>query len=209
MLAWKAILAALVIFVAGVASGVMGVVLYRTQTQPQPPRMPGGPPSPWLSQRMDFMRRMGDRLELTEEQRKRIDEILRASQQRSRDLWEPLAPKFKEEMEQTKKLIDAELTPEQRQKAEIIQKERFSGPPGQRPQNRWRDGDGSRMREWGPGRDHNPGERGGFPPPPGPGPGPGPGGPPEDPNGNPPGTPPPPDAGQAPSPAPDSLPRSE
>lgn len=163
MFAWRPIAAALVIFVAGVVSGAMGMQLYRARTQTPPPRMPGGPPSPWLSQRMDFMRRMGDRLGLSDEQRQRIDDILRQSQQRSRELWEPLAPKFKEEMERTKKLIDAELTAEQREKAEIMHRERFSGPPGERGPGRWRDGEGPRPRGRG-------GERGlgdyGPPPPP-------------------------------------------
>jgi hypothetical protein len=136
--------------------------LYRARTQALPPRMPGGPPAPWFSQRMDFMRRMGDRLGLSEEQRNRIDAILRESQQRSRELWEPLAPKFKEEMERTKHLIDAELTAEQRAKAEIIQRERFSGPPGERGPGRWREGEGTRPRSRG--SDRNPSEYGPFPP---------------------------------------------
>lgn len=165
MFAWKPIAAALVIFVAGVISGAMGTQLYsRAKAPSPPPRMPGGPPSPWFSQRMDFMHRMGDRLGLSEDQRQRIDEILRQSQQRSRDLWQPLAPKFKDEMERTKKLIDAELTVEQRQKAEIYQKDRFSGPPGDRPQGRWRDGDGSRSRGRGPERNGPPDHEIGPPP---------------------------------------------
>jgi hypothetical protein len=128
---------------------------------------------------MDFMRRMGDRLGLSEKQRERINEILRESQQRSRELWEPLAPKFKEEMERTKKLIDAELTAEQREKAEIIHRERPGGPPGERGPGpgRWRDGDGQRgdgqrgdgQRFRGRGPDRAPNEPG--PPPPGPPPG--------------------------------------
>ena len=165
MFAWKPILAALVIFVAGVVSGGMGMQLYRARLQATPPRLPvggGGPPSPGFSQRMDFMRRMGDRLGLSEAQRTRIDEILRDSQQRSRELWEPLAPKFKEEMERTKSLIDAELTAEQRAKAEIFQRERPPGSPGDRGPGRWREGDGQRPRGRGPER--NPSEYGPFPP---------------------------------------------
>lgn len=169
---WKPIAAAAVIFVAGVVSGAMGMQLYRSRAaQPPPPRMSGGgPPSPWFSQRMDFMRRMGDRLGLSEQQRERINEILRESQQRSRELWEPLAPKFKEEMERTKKLIDAELTAEQREKAEIIHRERPGGPPGDRGpgSGRWREGDGQRgdgQRFRGRGPDRGPDEVG--PPPPG------------------------------------------
>ena len=170
MLPWRPIAAALVIFAAGVVSGAMGMQLYRAKVQQPPPtRLPGGPPSPWLSQRMDFMRRMGDRLGLSEQQRQRIDEILRESQQRSRELWEPLAPKFKEEMERTKKLIDAELTAEQREKAEIIQRERPPGMPGDRGPGRWREGEGQRFRGRGPER--NPDEYGPFPPSPEPAPG--------------------------------------
>lgn len=169
MPSWKPIVAALVIFVAGVVSGAMGMQLYRAKSQALPPRMPGGPPAPGLNQRMDFMRRMGDRLGLSDQQRARIDEILSESQKRSRELWEPLAPKFKEEMERTRKLIDAELTPEQREKAEILHRERFSGPPGERGPGRWRDGEGPRPGGRGPGR--NPTEIGPFPPGPEPGPG--------------------------------------
>lgn len=163
MIPWKAITAAVVIFGAGVLSGAMGVQLYRAKTELRPPqRVPGGPPGPWVGPRMDFMRRIGDRLGLSDEQKQQIDQHLRESQQRMRELWDPLAPKFKEEMERVRRAIDAELTPEQRQKAELIQSERHQGPPGDRPPGRWGDGQGPRSR-----RGQEPGAPpGGLPAPP-------------------------------------------
>lgn len=155
MLPWKAITAAIVIFVAGAVSGSMAARFYRPQPRrAMPPALPGGPPMPWVGQRLDFIRRLADRLDLTATQREHIDRFVRESQQRMRELWEPVAPKFKEELHRLRKQIDDELTPEQRVQFQQLHKQRSSGTNGEHPANRWREGEAQRRR--GPGADPPP-----------------------------------------------------
>ena len=122
---WKPILAALVIFAAGVVTGGLTVGLRR---QPAGPRWaaPGqGVPRPWLTQRLagqqgDLFRRMERQLALTPEQRQRLETIVRESQERIRTLADDLAPKTREELRRMRARIREELTPEQRRKFEKI-----------------------------------------------------------------------------------------
>jgi Spy/CpxP family protein refolding chaperone len=153
---WKVVGAAVVIFGAGVISGSVATRLYQNYTKPPlPVRPPGGPPPPWVGQRMDFLRHMEEALGLTAAQRNRIDQLIKESQQRTRELWEGFSPKLKAEMERLKAAVDAELTPEQRAKAEELHKQRMNRPRGERPPGRWPEGQGPRR--WGPGM---PGEGG-------------------------------------------------
>lgn len=147
VLPWKAITAALVIFAAGAVSGGMAARYYRAQyRRAMLPALPGGPPMPWVSLRLDYIRRLADRLDLTAAQRERIDRYVRESQQRMRELWEPVAPKFKAELHRLRKQIDDELTPEQRAQFQRLQKPRPPGVSGERSSNRWHDGDSPRRR---------------------------------------------------------------
>lgn len=150
--------AAVVIFGAGVISGSVATRLYQNYTKPPlPTRPPDGPPPPWVGQRMDFLRHMDEALGLTAAQRDRIDQLIKESQQRTRELWESFSPKLKAEMERLKAAVDAELTPEQRAKAEELHKQRMSRPRGERPPGRWPEG--QRRREPGkPGEGGPPGE---------------------------------------------------
>lgn len=147
---WKVVGAAVVIFGAGVISGTVATRLYQNYTKPPLPlRPPGGPPPPWVGQRMDFLRHMEEALGLTAAQRDRIDQLIKESQQRTRELWEDFSPKLKAEMERLKAAVDAELTPEQRARAEELHKQRMNRPRGERPPGRWPEGQGPRR--WGPG----------------------------------------------------------
>lgn len=158
---WKVVVAAAVIFVAGVVSGSVATRLYEARTKRPPgPPVPGGPPSPWVGQRMDFLKFMGDRLGLSPEQREEIDRLIKETQQRTRELWEPVAPKLQEEMRRLKDAVDAVLTPEQRAKAEELHKQRFSRPPGERGERPGRWGDGSNPRRRSPGSPPDPDGRG-------------------------------------------------
>lgn len=150
--------AAVVIFGAGVISGSVATRLYQNYTKPPlPMRPPDGPPPPWVGQRMDFLRHMEEALGLSAAQRDRIDQLIKESQQRTRELWDGFSPKLKAEMERLKAAVDAELTPEQRAKAEELHKKRMNRPRGERPPGRWPEGQGPRR--WEPGK---PGE-GGLP----------------------------------------------
>lgn len=143
---WKVILATLVIFGAGVLSGTLGTRLYQQKNEPPKPAFGPGGPGP---DRFDFLRRWGDRLDLTAEQREKIDRLVRESQERVRALWEPVGPKIQEETRSVRARIEEVLTPEQRAKFEAMSKDRFrrGGPPtgepgGEQPPWRRREGPG-------------------------------------------------------------------
>lgn len=143
---WKVILATLVIFGAGVLSGALGTQLVRRQPEPPKPAFGPGGPGP---ERFDFIRRWGDRLDLTAEQRDKIDRLVRESQERVRALWEPVGPKIQEETRSVRTRIEEILTPDQRAKFEEMSRDRFrrGGPPpgvpsGDQPPWRRREGTG-------------------------------------------------------------------
>jgi Spy/CpxP family protein refolding chaperone len=126
---WKPILAALVIFAAGVVTGALTLDLR------QPPWNPAiGPRSEsnrkpyasarWDVQLRDISKRMEEQFDLTRDQRDRITAIVRETQSRMKALWEDVAPGTREEMRQMREKIRAELTPEQRKKFEAIFKQR-------------------------------------------------------------------------------------
>lgn len=124
---WKVILATLVIFGAGVVTG--GLLVHQTQRpagrplpmfgggQPQPGQ-PGqfGQRVPPTEQRMEFLRHLTRQLELSPEQREKVETIIRDSQQRTKNLWEPVAAKMGEELRKTDDRIREVLTPEQQRK---------------------------------------------------------------------------------------------
>jgi len=125
MKAGKVIAVALVIFLAGVVSGAMAAQLYRAKARQPPVALyPGGPPAPWLRQRVEFMHHLGRRLSLNPEQRARIDALVLESQQRLRALWSPLEPQAKEEIRHLRRRMAAELRPEQSARFEALLHER-------------------------------------------------------------------------------------
>lgn len=140
---WKAILAAFVIFLAGLASGGLAVRLYSNAAQkPKAPTIAGKPPTPWSAQRVDFIRRMGPKLDLTKEQQEKIDSILHESQQRMHKLWEPLAPQAEAEMADVRKRIDEVLTVAQHERFQKLLKERPARTAGETSGWRRRDARG-------------------------------------------------------------------
>lgn len=128
MNAWKAILAAVVIFCAGAVSGGLLVKLYSTPSPPsrhhgKPPGMERGPG--W-DQKTSFLRKLQTQLDLSEDQSKRIEVILNESQERVKKLWDQVAPTAREEFHRTQDRIRQELTPEQQVKFEALLRERKS-----------------------------------------------------------------------------------
>ena len=114
---WKAIFAAIVIFGAGVVTG--GTLLWRLHSnslatsRPTAESASSGQFSSPGGMRWEFLRRVQRELDLTPEQRERIDKILKESQERTRKLMEPIAPEFHAESKRTKEEFRAVLTPEQ------------------------------------------------------------------------------------------------
>lgn len=129
MSAWKVILAALVIYAAGVFTG--GFAVKHTQTAPV--RLPSGPVFPGsdiFQQR--FLERMKRELLLTPEQIKRLQTVFRESRERMKTLWEIVGPEMNAELRDVREKIRSELTPEQREKFEVLLKARRhpTGPAG-------------------------------------------------------------------------------
>jgi hypothetical protein len=123
--AWKPILAALVIFVAGAATGGLVVRLHQDSPRVHPPVAVtiAGP-----VMRMEFLKRIEKQLNLTPLQREHIEGLLRESQERMKMLWEPIAPKASAEFEHVRERILAELTPAQQIRFEELSHQR--GPHG-------------------------------------------------------------------------------
>jgi hypothetical protein len=124
---WKVILATVVIFSTGVVTGGLAVRC----TQFLRPHRTGqhstnGHPaqaySPGFS-RFEFLKRVQDTLDLTPEQREQADKLISDSQERIKKLWEPVTPKFREELHQTKAQFRALLTPDQQTRFDQLWKQ--------------------------------------------------------------------------------------
>ncbi len=112
MKAWKVILAAVLLFTAGATTGVALTRLrVRAKVRSEAERRSPLPAIAW--QRYEFLRRAQRDLKLSDEQKSRIEAKVKDSQERFRRLWEPIAPQAREEFEQLRAQIRAELTPEQ------------------------------------------------------------------------------------------------
>lgn len=120
---WKVILAAAVIYAAGIVTGGLAVKFNSSSSAP-PPK--SSPPS-FGRQRGDLAERMQHELGLNGDQRTRIEEILRSSHERTKQLWDSIAPQANEEHRRVREQIRALLTPEQMEKYEQIFKPRSRG----------------------------------------------------------------------------------
>lgn len=111
------VLATVVIFAAGVITGGM---LVKQTVRPGP-----GPQPPF--NRFENARRAVNQLNLTPEQRGRIERILRDNQERIADYFQILEPDMQGAFRQMQADIRAELSPEQRKRYEE-QLQRFRRP---------------------------------------------------------------------------------
>ena len=118
MKAWQVILATMVIFGAGVVTGGLFVKHVGHVQNPHPPAnaAPHNAPAPWHLQRVEFIRRLEKQLDLSPDQRKRVEDIMRESQERTKPLWEGIGPQLREELKNVREQIRAELTPQQQKK---------------------------------------------------------------------------------------------
>jgi hypothetical protein len=111
---WKVILATLIIFAAGVFTG--GLVV--KDTRKAPPRK-----EPQVM-RTEMLRRLTRELQLTPEQRTKVDAVLQESNERTKILRELLQPELQAEYRKAVDDITAELTPEQHKKLDDLLKQR-------------------------------------------------------------------------------------
>ncbi len=134
MNSWKVILATLVIFASGVVTGGL-LVVYSGRSFVARPQRPGtARPAQTVSpggMRLEFLRRMQRDLDLSPDQRERIDKILKESQEHTRKLMEPITPALKEEFQHTKEEFRQVLTTEQRARFDELFKHQ-QHPQGQR-----------------------------------------------------------------------------
>jgi Spy/CpxP family protein refolding chaperone len=177
---WKVILATLVIFGAGVLTG--GLLVHQTNRVPGRPFPSFGPGQPQLGQagqpnqfgsqrippneqRMELLRHMTRQLELSQEQRKKVERIISDSQTRTKTLWEPVAAKMNDELRKTDDRIREVLTSEQQQKFDEMRARMREGREGQKMMNRPGGGPGGPGGPNGPGGPGNSGPQGGTRPP--------------------------------------------
>lgn len=147
MNSWKIILAALVIFGAGVITG--GLLVNHVKDKPagdaegsnpgpgnhvptdnhagRPPEVP----LPRLAEKLskEFVRHLNDTLHLTPEQRDAIAKIVAEGQERNHVLWTNVAPQMRKVMQDVNEEIRAQLTPGQLKQFEELMKQR----PARRP----------------------------------------------------------------------------
>lgn len=129
---WKVILATAVIFGAGVLTGGLlvnyvnhphsktahratgSVVAHPPTNNAAPARFPEIP-APRLAEKMSkqFVQQLSETLQLTPEQRGKIEKIIAEGQDRNREIWTNVAPKMRAVMQEVNQQIRAELTPEQ------------------------------------------------------------------------------------------------
>jgi Spy/CpxP family protein refolding chaperone len=120
------------------------VVKYAAQTPVHQSR-PGGQGSNRVQPisaggiRIEFLRRAERDLNLTPAQREQADKILAASQERSKKIMEPVQPKIREELQDTREQFRAVLTAEQKTRFDELlkqqqQQQRQHRPPPRNPE---------------------------------------------------------------------------
>ena len=134
------------VFFAGVAGtlGVLRIVEHREEpaawaprNRPGPERfpgrMPGGAPGPFSElARMEFTERLADRLELTEDQRTRLEEVMDARRERTEELMRTVLPLLRGQTDSLQAEIEDILTPEQLETFRAFEdRARFRGRRGQ------------------------------------------------------------------------------
>jgi hypothetical protein len=147
----RIVLAALMIFAAGVLTGGVGagltgrILRERPRREVSPARVEPRPiiPSALISQaagssnqsagtpvkgpgnaQLEAMTRWTRELDLEGDQRERIQVILKGAQVRLRDLWAPMAPRARGEIEAARIEIEALLSPSQRQRWDEVRRRR-------------------------------------------------------------------------------------
>ena len=122
---WRVILAAAVIFLAGVATGA---VVVRTYAPKIVKRTHISPPLPiGHDRRQEYISKLDRELQLTAEQRTQVEGILAGSQERMKQIWAPMEPQVKEEYRRTRREISEILNPEQQAKMKQWRKDKDSG----------------------------------------------------------------------------------
>jgi Spy/CpxP family protein refolding chaperone len=119
----------MVIFACGVMTGAMVTRTVASKAEDRPPaavtapaRMPGGAVA-------QMQKVLDKQLDLSADQRDQIGRIMKASQERTRPLWEKIAPQMADEIKNVRGEIREVLTPEQWKKfVELMKRNRKPKP---------------------------------------------------------------------------------
>lgn len=143
---WNIILATIVIFGAGVVTGGLLVshVTHVSPSRPVSELKPAGTanevPGPLRAQVLSkqFVQKLNDKLDLTQQQRQQIQKIIAQGQQKTRDLWKLVGPDFQLIWRDTRQQIRQVLTPEQKKEFETLMKQQrrpmsTNAPPARLP----------------------------------------------------------------------------
>jgi len=118
---WKIILATFVIFAAGAVTGA----LFTKSTRPAPTVADQRDPLLFPYHVQDrFLGRMQSELDLSPEQRTRIDRIFGESRERMKIMFDLIGPELKAELRHVHERVRTELNPDQRDKFERLIKQR-------------------------------------------------------------------------------------
>jgi hypothetical protein len=148
--AWRVILAALVIFAAGVVTGGLTVRLSQNNVPARPTQGPVGLGPFRQRGDMELLDRMQRQLYLSGAQRTRIEQILHDNHERMKQLWESIAPQAQAERRHVNELIRGELNADQQKKFDEVFKSRGPNHLGDERRRRgeeWRDQKPSRKPE--------------------------------------------------------------
>jgi Spy/CpxP family protein refolding chaperone len=118
--AWKVILATLVIFCAGLVVG--GLVEKRIAAAAPPPAVASSRPG--QTRLTSLLRRMDRELALTSEQHAQIEKIVSACQEKTRELYKPVALEMSSQTAAACQQIRDLLTPDQQTKFDTLSKTR-------------------------------------------------------------------------------------
>jgi len=122
---WKVILATLVIFIAGLVTGAVGV---KGILKPTGPGNRGYEPmQPWML-RENFRAELDRRLNLSPDQNERIERAMHEGQERVKEIWSLVGPEMQAELRAVREEIRRELTPDQRRRFDELMRDRKMRP---------------------------------------------------------------------------------
>ena len=122
---WKVILATLVIFIAGLVTGAVGV---KGILKPTGPGNRGYEPmQPWML-RENFRAELDRRLNLSPEQNERIESAMHEGQERVKEIWSLVGPEMQAELRAVREEIRRELTPDQKRRFDELMRDRKMRP---------------------------------------------------------------------------------
>ncbi|MFN0068893.1 MAG: hypothetical protein ACKVYV_14805 [Limisphaerales bacterium] len=130
---WQVIAAAVLLFACGLGTGLF---LARGATQPRlRPDLAGGRPDAQFARLMEArlfaIRRLERELDLTTEQREKIEALVKETQARTRQAWQDMQPRLREEFRTLREGIRGVLTPEQEKEFERLMRRPRSGAGGE------------------------------------------------------------------------------